>query len=69
MHQIKIFKGVEGSLSELERDVNSWLKAFKGEVLAVSGNIAPQSTTSAETLGLGKGFTPSDVIVIVHYKS
>jgi hypothetical protein len=69
MHQIKIFKGVEGALRELETDINEWLASFKGEVINIAGNIAPQSNSTGESLGLGKGFAPSDVIVIVHYKT
>ncbi len=67
MHQIKLFKGVEGALGELEADVNAWLKNLKGEVVNISGNIAPQSQAAGEAMGLGKGFSPSDVIVVIHY--
>lgn len=67
MHQIKLFKGIEGALGELEVEINAWLKELKGEVINISGNIAPQSQTSGDAVGLGKGFTPSDVIVVIHY--
>ncbi len=70
MHQIKLFKGIEGALSELEAEVNEFLKSVQGEVINISGNIAPQSNTSTgETRGLGTGLPPSDVIVVIHYKT
>ncbi|MDA7977261.1 MAG: hypothetical protein MPJ50_00665 [Pirellulales bacterium] len=67
MHQIKIFKGIEGALSDLESEVNSWLKSLEGTVVNISGNIAPQSNAAGSATGLGTGFAPSDVIVVVHY--
>ena len=40
---------------------------MEGTVVNISGNIAPQSNTAGEAIGLGKGFAPSDVIVVVHF--
>jgi hypothetical protein len=70
MHRVKIFKGIENSLSELEEEINSWLVESQVEVLQIVGNIAPQTASSKPTAtGLTQGdFPPSDVIVVVLYK-
>jgi hypothetical protein len=68
MHQIKIFKGVESNLTGLEKEVNQWLYQSKARVANMFGNIAPQSirpNTDPETLG--KGYAPSDVLLVVLY--
>ena len=66
MQQIKIFKGIESELGDLENRVNSWIKQSGARIVNIFGNIAPQSETHAGTLG--KSFTPSDVIVVVVYE-
>ena len=43
MHQIKIFKGLENELPELEAAVNDWLRNTAARIVNVFGNIAPQS--------------------------
>ena len=76
MQQIKIFKGIESDLSDLENRVNAWLGQSNARILQIFGNIAPQSgvgnppATGGGSIGLGKSFAPSDVlIVVVHEKS
>jgi hypothetical protein len=70
VHQIKIFKGIENSLSELEDQINRWLVESQAEVLQIIGNIAPQTPSSKPSAtGLTQGdFPPSDVVVIVLYQ-
>lgn len=72
MHQVKIFKGVENEVSQLEADINSWLKSSGARVVNITGNIAPQTggaggSSSAATLGQGP-HAPSDVLVVVLYE-
>ena len=59
MQQIKIFKGIENELNDLESRVNDWLASNPGRVLNAFGNIAPQSDSPQEQ-GLSRGYTPSD---------
>lgn len=67
MQQIKIFKGIESELSELENRVNGWLKQSGARVIQMTGNIAPQSGVK-EPSSLGRAYTPSDIVVIVLYE-
>ena len=77
MQQIKIFKGVEHELANLERDINAWLKSSKAKVLNMFGNIAPQTLQSIGTTpqllgaerGAAKSFGASDVMIVVLYEA
>ena len=70
MHQIKLFKGVESDVPDLENRVNAWIKDTAAKVLQITGNIAPQSSTTDEDGGkLGGSYTPSDVLLIVVYEA
>ncbi|HVA46828.1 MAG TPA: hypothetical protein VNH11_10725 [Pirellulales bacterium] len=70
MQQIKLFKGIEHNLADLEDEINRWLVESQAEVLQIAGNIAPQSASpKAGASGLTQGdFPPSDILVIVLYK-
>ena len=77
MQQIKIFKGVEHELANLERDINAWLKSSKAKVLHIFGNMAPQTLQSIGTTpqllgqerGAAKSFGASDVLIVVLYEA
>lgn len=66
MHQIKLFKGVEKELAQLEEEVNQWIRKHreKIKVKEVKGNIAPQAHA---TPGQEK-MSGSDVLIIVEYE-
>lgn len=66
MQQIKIFKGIESELNELESRVNAWIKQSGARIANVFGNIAPQSAGHAGTLG--HSVTASDVLLVVLYE-
>jgi len=67
-HRIRIFKNLETETSKLEAEVNQWLIETNTEVVAIQGNIAPQSPGGESSSGLGGRSTrPSDVLVVVHY--
>ena len=42
MQQVKIFKGLEGEIAALEKQVNTWLVESGARVLQITGNIAAQ---------------------------
>jgi hypothetical protein len=71
MQRVKLFKGAEGHIIELEQEINRWAEASGARLLQVTGNIAPQSLS----LGAGGptagrvGFAPSDVLVTVLYET
>lgn len=69
MHQIKIFKGIESELGQLESEVNAWLAEDGGRIVQMFGNIAPQTlATHNKQAGLSKtDFIPSDVFLVVVY--
>lgn len=70
MHQIKIFKGVESELEELEKTVNDWIRQSGVKLLDVTGNIAPQSESQGGSARTSSNFryAPSDVIIIITYE-
>ncbi len=69
MQQIKIFKSIESDVTELERDINAWLKESGARVVNVFGNIAPQTITDPEKAKGTRGFSPSDVLVVLLYET
>ena len=64
MQQIKIFKGVESELEDLEEQINQWLASSGGKLISVTGNIAPQTPHSNSL----ESFPVSDILVIVTYE-
>jgi hypothetical protein len=67
MQQIKIFKGVENELGDLESRVNAWLADNNIRIINSFGNIAPQSESHRDG-GLSRSYTPSDILIIFVYE-
>ncbi|MEM6366449.1 MAG: hypothetical protein AAF539_01145 [Planctomycetota bacterium] len=63
IQQVKLFKGVDSELPELERQINRWIRKSGARVLSISGNIAAQSPSQS---GMVSSFAASDVMMIVH---
>jgi len=63
VQQVKLFKGVDSDLMELERQINRWIRKSGARVLSISGNIAAQSSSGS---GPMNSFAASDVLIIVH---
>lgn len=72
MQQIRIFKGPDEELIELQQEVNDWLAESGVRVIQITGNIAPPGVVShAPTRGLGTvagRFAHSDIFIIVLYE-
>ena len=68
MQQVKLFKSVEAEISELESEVNNWIRESGVRVVSIRGNIAPQ-TVSDSNVGVKGRFSPSDVLIVVTYES
>ena len=70
MHQIKIFKSLESDITQLEKQVNSWLAESNVRVINMFGNIAPQSPPpEMNSSSISKSpFPPSDVLLVVLYE-
>lgn len=67
MHQIKIFKGLESEVANLEKQINTWLAGEAVRVINIIGNIAPQSPPPEELGSINQSpWAPSDLLVIVH---
>ncbi|MCG8649900.1 MAG: hypothetical protein MI861_08705 [Pirellulales bacterium] len=64
MQQIKIFKGVDSEIPELERQINRWIRKSGARVLSITGNIASQNSGAGAGLN---SFAASDILVIVHF--
>ncbi len=69
MQQIKIFKSIESDVSDLERQINAWLKESGARIVNVFGNIAPQTITDPEKAKGTRGFSPSDVLIVLLYET
>lgn len=70
MQQIRIFKGIESEVAELQAEVNRWLADTGVKVQQIVAGIAPQTTSAAGSTGLTKSpFAPSDVMIVVLYES
>ena len=71
MQQVKIFKGIENDISDLEKEVNTWIRESGARVVGMTGNIAPQS--EAKMAGVGSltnsAFSPSDLVIIILYET
>lgn len=61
MQQVKLFKGVDTELGDLEKSINDWLAQSGAKVVSMTGNIAPQ----AGKHGAANSFSTADVLVIV----
>lgn len=71
MQQVKIFKSLESDISSLESDVNAWIRQSNARIVAITGNIAPQSQPASDKAGglTKSAFPPSDVVLIVLYET
>ncbi len=69
MQQIKIFKSIESDVSDLERDINAWLTESGARVVNVFGNIAPQTIADPEKVRGNRGFSASDVLIVLLYET
>ena len=71
MHQVKLFRGIENELPQLEAEVNAWLAEQPDlEVVRIHASLSPQSPVgenSAHSL-THSNFAPSDALVMVHYQ-
>jgi hypothetical protein len=60
---VRLFKTLEYDIKTLEQEINAWVDATGAEIISVSGNVAPQTST-----GPSSGSTESDVLVVVLYR-
>lgn len=68
MRQIKIFKCLEHQCTELEDQVNGWIRDSKVDVVDVRLQLAPQSPGVDKDTALGEG-VQSDVMCLVVYEA
>tara|TARA_B100001250_G_C19784274_1_gene783356 strand:- start:1376 stop:1597 length:222 start_codon:yes stop_codon:yes gene_type:complete len=71
MQRIKLFKGLEGEVDILEKQVNDWAEIEGAKILQVSSSIAAQSYNPSAKSGssLQTNVTASsDVLVTVLYE-
>ncbi|MCA9190527.1 MAG: hypothetical protein KDB03_02145 [Planctomycetales bacterium] len=67
MRKVKIFKGIESELNDLEAEINDWASQNGASIVSITGNIAPQTGSGSGGLPMGS-FPASDVLVIVLYE-
>ncbi|ELP31972.1 hypothetical protein RBSWK_04127 [Rhodopirellula baltica SWK14] len=63
VQQVKLFKGVDSELPELERQINRWIRKSGARVLSINGNLAPAPAAGS---GPMNSFAAGDVLIIVH---
>jgi len=72
MRQVKIFKGLESAVSDLESEINQWLSSSGATVVDMVGNIAPQTAgtvgNSGGISGGGRSYGPSDIVIVILYE-
>ena len=68
MQQLKLFKGVEAEVSQLETEVNNWIRENGIRVVSIQGNIAPQTVSDSKAESVRR-FAPSDVLIVVTYEA
>lgn len=66
MQQIKLFKGVDNDLPELERQINRWIRKSGAQVLSISGNLSSQPSAGTGPLN---SFAAGDVLIIVQVET
>jgi hypothetical protein len=65
MQQIKIFKGVDNELDELEKTVNRFIRKTGVRVISITGNLTSQPSSSGSPMS---SFAAGHVLVIVHFE-
>ena len=65
MQQVKMFKSVDTEISDMEKEINRWMRKSGARVLSITGNIANQPTGGGGPLN---SFAASDILVIVLYE-
>lgn len=68
MQQVKLFKSIEAEITDLEKDVNQWIRESGVKVISIEGNIAPQTPARSGATSPGR-FSPSDIMLIVLYEA
>lgn len=75
MHQVKLFCQERRNLSDLEAEVNRWLRESGAKVVNMFGNISGREVLATPDWARGTGsghrvteFTPSDVFLVVVYQ-
>ena len=68
MLQVKIFKSVEAEVSELEKEVNNWIRENAIRFVSIQGNITPQTISDPKLVTKGR-FAPCDVLLMVTYET
>ncbi len=66
MQQIKLFKGVDSDLPELERQVNRWIRKAGVQVISITGNLSSQPSAGQ---GPMSSFAAGDVLIIVQVET
>ncbi len=64
MQQVKIFKGVDSEIPEVEQQMNRWMRKSGARVISITGNISAQTPTNSSGMN---SFSASDILVIVLY--
>jgi hypothetical protein len=64
VQQIKIFKGVDSEIPEMEKQINRWMRKTGLKVVSIQGNLSAQPTSD----GPMHSFAGSDILVILHYE-
>ncbi|TWT83743.1 hypothetical protein CA13_52100 [Planctomycetes bacterium CA13] len=65
MQQVKIFKGVDNEISELEQQMNRWMRKSGAKVISVTGNLTAQP---APTAGGMNSFAAGHLMLVVLYE-
>ncbi|TWU42495.1 hypothetical protein [Novipirellula artificiosorum] len=65
MQQVKIFKTVDTELSELEQQINRWMRKSGARVISITGNLTSQPPSSGGPLN---SFSAGNIMLVVLYE-
>ncbi len=64
MQQVKVFKGIDAEIPEMERQINRWMRKSGAKVISITGNLTAQSGGG----GPMNSFAGGDVLLVVLYE-
>lgn len=64
MQQVKIFKGVDTEIPDLEKQINRFIRKTGVRILSITGNLASAPSTG----GPMNSFAAGDILVIVMFE-
>lgn len=66
IQQVKIFKSVDTEITEMERQINRWIRKNGVTVISMTGNLA--GAPAAASGGPMSSFAAGDILIVLMYE-